>query len=639
MPVYRILFYPLLVVLSAICGPAYAADTLLVSQLQPSTPGCSLKQLEWSETDRHLTYDQAARLTFAPCGTISVRSNQAYWARGSLKNDLDNDTVVYFYSRNHLVYLFRTDQTGNTDTLTGGAFATSSQVAHPYCPYAIPLRIKRRQTLSFYLQTFNLHEQEPVIDFLILTNEQFQKDSVTMYRQTLTSAIITISFTASLFLLFLITLFAFSQSRQPIFLSYSLYLLGNVIYGCIHLPEITLIGTWLKEVPGLRIYLNYPIQFVCFAAYSLFAIDLLNIRDHDRFLYRAMRLLIFVYLAAAVAQFTLTLFTFHTGIRNYIFIISRAILIPINIYLVIRAAYTIRTPVFKYFLVGVSIYLIAALLAAYRVIIDENMVILDGTLTSTNIFQLGILIEIICFAFAVGFKIRMMDISRQASEQAYIGELKKQLDTEKRLAEVEASALRSQMNPHFIFNSMNAIRFLIMSHKNQEAVTYLNRFSKLIRLILEYAQQNQITLEQELTALDLYLGIESTRFDDSFSYRIDVAGDVDTSQILIPPLLLQPFAENAVWHGLLPKKESDKTLLIDVRTDDDGYVIRVEDNGIGRAAAGRLRKTKNDHHTSMGTRITCERVELFNLAQRSDISIIYEDAASGGTIVMIRYKL
>ena len=99
MPVYHILFYPLLVVLSAICGPAHAADTLLVSRLQPTTPACSLKQLEWAETDRYLTYDQATRLAFAPGGTISVRSDKAYWARGLLKNDLEKDTILYFYSR------------------------------------------------------------------------------------------------------------------------------------------------------------------------------------------------------------------------------------------------------------------------------------------------------------------------------------------------------------------------------------------------------------------------------------------------------------------------------------------------------------------------------------------------------------
>src|SRR5690606_29894299 len=172
--------------------------------------------------------------------------------------------------------------------------------------------------------------------------------------------------------------------------------------------------------------------------------------------------------------------------------------------------------------------------------------------------------------------------------------------------------------PHFLFNSLNAIKYFILSRRIEEAASYLNRFSKLLRMILEYSKQELITLEEELEALRIYLEIESTRFDSSFSYRLEVESNVRADQLTVPPLLLQPFAENAIWHGLLPKTEGPKTLDIHISEVDKGFLFVVGDNGIGRhRAAAMERKTSR----SFGRQITQERVDIFNRTSHAKIYI------------------
>lgn len=206
--------------------------------------------------------------------------------------------------------------------------------------------------------------------------------------------------------------------------------------------------------------------------------------------------------------------------------------------------------------------------------------------------------------------------------------------------EMEMQALRAQMNPHFIFNSLNSINRFILQNKKLEASEYLTKFSKLIRLILFNSKASVITLENELDALKLYLELECLRFHDHFSYSIEVAEEIDTYVIKIPPLIIQPYAENAIWHGLM-NKESRGSLDIKLWQEGDMLCIQVTDDGIGRAAASSLRTKPDALHEPVGLQITADRIarvskdgSLKPSIQITDL--VLPDGSAGGTNVLIQ---
>ena len=203
-------------------------------------------------------------------------------------------------------------------------------------------------------------------------------------------------------------------------------------------------------------------------------------------------------------------------------------------------------------------------------------------------------------------------------------------------------ALRSRMNPHFIFNSLNSIKYFILKKENDTAEFYLNKFSRLLRLILDYTTHETITLQQELEALNVYLEIESVRFDQSFHYHIQVDETVDIDSINIPPLLLQPFVENAIWHGLANSEKDDKVCRIHISRHNGNVVMQIKDNGVGRRESARINANKISHN-SHGLKITDERVMLFNNTNKGLLNIDVQDLKDetnepAGTTVNITLK-
>ena len=128
-------------------------------------------------------------------------------------------------------------------------------------------------------------------------------------------------------------------------------------------------------------------------------------------------------------------------------------------------------------------------------------------------------------------------------------------ELKQKATELEMQALRAQMNPHFIFNSLNSINRFILQNDRAQASEYLTKFSKLVRMILQNSQASLIPLESELESLELYLNLEAVRFNYHFDYKISVPKDLDISALQVPPLILQPYVENAIWHGLMHKEE------------------------------------------------------------------------------------
>lgn len=215
-----------------------------------------------------------------------------------------------------------------------------------------------------------------------------------------------------------------------------------------------------------------------------------------------------------------------------------------------------------------------------------------------------------------------------------------QLSNEKKILTLEQTMLRSQMNPHFLFNSLNSIKLYIINNEKKNAVHYLNKFSKLVRKILEASSQREIPLAEELETVELYMNIENIRFSNEINFKIHINEDIDVHTVKIPSLILQPFLENALWHGL-SSKEGDKNITLDVASGEEGFInIAITDNGVGRDKAEQIKENKILKRKSVGIDITKERLANFSKDYQNSfhveiIDIYNESNLSAGTKILL----
>ena len=185
--------------------------------------------------------------------------------------------------------------------------------------------------------------------------------------------------------------------------------------------------------------------------------------------------------------------------------------------------------------------------------------------------QAGVALEILFFSLGLAYRNKLNEEAKREAQEKLIIEEQKEItlksEFEKKLAKVEMNSLRAQMNPHFIFNSLNSIKHYIVKNNAAAASDYLAKFSRLMRLILQNSSANRVSLSSELEALKLYVQMEAMRFDGKFEFEMDVQKDVDLEFIQIPAMLIQPYVENAIWHGLMHKFEKG---LLTLRVTQDG---------------------------------------------------------------------
>jgi putative methionine-R-sulfoxide reductase with GAF domain/two-component sensor histidine kinase len=215
------------------------------------------------------------------------------------------------------------------------------------------------------------------------------------------------------------------------------------------------------------------------------------------------------------------------------------------------------------------------------------------------------------------------------------------METKQQMADIEMQALRAQMNPHFIFNCLNSINRYIVKSDQVTASLYLTRFAKLIRLILDNSNSKTVALTNELEALHLYIEMESIRFEKQFTYTINVDENVHPDHVYVPPLIIQPYVENAIWHGLLHKDQSGQ-LKIHVRMKGAGLLeCLVEDNGVGREKAKELKSKSASTSKSLGMKLTESRLAILNQhsnwgASVEVIDLKTADGEASGTRVILR---
>lgn len=244
--------------------------------------------------------------------------------------------------------------------------------------------------------------------------------------------------------------------------------------------------------------------------------------------------------------------------------------------------------------------------------------------------------------FQVALPLMIILLSYLAA-QWYVNRIKlqeeKQTRINKQFAELELQALQSQMNPHFVFNSLGSIQYFIQKNNTEAADNFLAKFAKLMRMFLESSKNKYISLAEEIKLLDLYLQMEKMRFEDKFEYKISVDSDIDVHFRELPSVLIQPFIENSINHGIF-NKDGKGHININFTEDEEGTLTcEIKDDGVGRKKAAELKGKTRKAHKSRGMQIVSERLDV--LQQMDDLNIkikihdLYPDKENTGTIVRI----
>ena len=467
------------------------------------------------------------------------------------------------------------------------------------------------------------------------------------------------------------------KNREKIYLHYALFLLFMLFYGIIHIESTSLFGEHSSGFFNSNKRLVEPVTILSFSFYIFFSLELMEIKRKSKKLYSLLS--IFGYCNVIYAILYFFTFQYIIEVEHIVFITARSIIFPTSLFFLIWVQLKIKSPVKSYFILGSIAYFVGSIFATARYTLPDLPFAGFYKFTPPVYFEMGIMFEILCFALALGHRLYLLhnekeqasiqlidqlsinevmtrDINEQLEKEvtertkeiiAVQSNLRKQekkrllAEFEKDLAKSETLARSLQINPHFIFNSLNAIKYLIQSKQNEEASQYLVIFSKFIRMVLDSSKKSTISLTEEMEIMKSYLNLEKGRFDNAFSFTIYGLDHPQLNEIELPPLLLQPFVENAIWHGLLNSEQTTKTIKIKVDINQEKASFTIEDNGIGRQESKKLAIKKLNK--SMGISLTNERIKLYNLNIKNIISfsivdIIDDTGVTTGTRVELDIK-
>ena len=416
------------------------------------------------------------------------------------------------------------------------------------------------------------------------------------------------TFTGICVVMFILTLAYFLYSKRIEFLYYSLYVLFLVFYlssDIYHLHEI-----FFGQVGLLSYSFFQASQIIINLFYILFIIYYLDSKTHYPKLHIALKIIVYlllIFIALEVFFVLSSNFMASIHLMNLERIVMTVFGLAGMIYLLIKT----KDKLGYFIVIGSFFYMIGALALLF---------------TQVRMYMvLGSSLEIFIFACGLTYKI----------QQEYQAKLKFQKES----LLFENKALRAQMNPHFIFNSLSSIQHLIISGKKEASIKYLNKFSLLMRNLLESSIETNVILTEEISLLEKYLELESLRFNKSFQYTITVDEQLDPDSVEVPALIVQPFVENAILHGLLKKVEGEKQLQIRFSKEERFIICEVEDNGIGRSAAESLKTGLKNSKKSRGIEVTEKRLQILNKSEDISFQIIDKTDELGnatGTLVIIK---
>ena len=476
-----------------------------------------------------------------------------------------------------------------------------------------------------------------------------------------------------LFIFFLIQYF---HHKKHFYLLYGLYAMVNAVNLFKGIDGV-FFSDFFDSQAGFKVIriIHYPSQLLGTLFFTYFIIEIMRLKQNHP---KSIQVITYAYVI--ISPVYLGLYGFQMiNIKSYLIdYFHLFVFLPfclIMFFYVFYLVYKQRLIIKSYILSGMAILVSTYFVIAFFSIKDYS--VNDKTL---YIFYIGILMESLFFALAIGLEHKVLYQEKVAVQKKYISQLEQNqimkqsinrmleeelnqtksnviemteelqrqriekltIKFENKFSQLRLDAVRSQMNPHFIFNALNSIKSYFIENNKEKAIFYLTKFSKLIRKILESSRVEQIALSEELETLRLYVEIENDRFKNNINFSINVDEGIAPLEIMVPSLFLQPFVENAIWHGLATKKGEKKLEIRVAKSKKPNTLkIEVEDNGVGRHI-GAKRSAKNPFKKeSLGLRLSSDRFDLFskkfNKAYHYTIQDVLDEVTkkNTGTLVVI----
>lgn len=424
-----------------------------------------------------------------------------------------------------------------------------------------------------------------------------------------------------LFILFVYHLLIYFQNRNKLYLYYSLYLFFITFFLCQSFFE--------GVIPVYAEYAGFTIQFLAYGAYFTFARVLLDTRnkllDWDKYIAIEIKILLVL---APIFLLIQALFGFEFQVKAFIVLAPIITLFTIYMfYIIIKKINNNNT--FN-FVIATLFYLVFANITFLSLIFGDEFFI-DLNVHPMFFIYVGVLLQCLILSLIIGSIIKTIEQKSKNAEIRLAVKLKE-------MEELKMTALQSQMNPHFLFNSLNSINNFVLKSEVEKASDYITKFSRLIRVILNSSSSPTSSLAEELGILALYVKLEQMRVNGGFSYLVNIQKDINLEAIKVPPLFLQPFIENAIWHGIM-KKKGNKYIELSIKKEGNMAVCIIEDNGIGINKAKEI-KNMSQKRKFFGAKATEHRIKI--LYKNKDVYIETKDISSSektGTQVSIRFPL
>lgn len=602
------------------------------------------------------------------------------WLKLTIRNTSEIDSLVYFFTGFHDdIEWFAPNNEGIQQSAMHTGMMIDKGNVDRWGHYSFPLHVGAGETKTFYFHIINRFYREnafmPVI-YDPIHYAGFRHVEADHYK----SEVLVIQVLLGMLLVFLcITLINYTQLPDRSSLYFAGYILGLIVFFALRLESKPYQLSFFYFCPMFKYYWDIPAMLFCFYfMYMLFGNMFLSLRERfplmEKF-YRYGAMVSGILILVCITLIALGDYQTSATIYTWVYFVT---IIPICISFVLLARRTRHHPLIRFFLFG-SISLLALSIWAY---VNNTQPVgftpIPELVAPYNIMVLGVLLQALFFAAGLSYRNKLVHQEKTKTQEMLIKQLNKnkelqrklneqleelvkeqtteilrkkleleeqrklQLEVEysKKLAEIELKAIRAQINPHFIFNCLNSIQLFVMQRDYEHAQKYLSDFSYLIRKTLDFSRRNFITLADEITYLNTYLGLEKMRFEHKMTYEIVVDPVIATAELEVPAMLLQPYVENAVKHGMTNEDHATGLLAIHFnQVASDMLECVIEDNGIGIERSRALRSLPS-HHQSSGMEISLNRAELLNKMYNTGIQIEIIDkslnqANDSGTIIRI----
>ncbi len=578
------------------------------------------------------------------------KTSQVVWLQFRITNTQLSDTLRLWYAGGIHAYLSLYLRNQGSFLHQGDGGMCVKKANHPLGLYAFPLIVPPLTTNHYFVQVTDHLLLFDNVGGAIHTRQSYQHQLLTEANSAKWLFFVMAMILGCMLFMCLYSGYQFFLNRDKAFLYYALY---AAIALCWILkfanPRFDLELT-PASLPWLAHPWSLSFSHILGLVYALFLSTIISIPREQPRLWRLIRPLMFLLIllqAMAVVQlFTGVLFSSST----VFFIIDAAPSLLMGVLLII-ALLRSRSKLKPFLLVGALSLYVVSLSPVHGIFQLVNITPQVASFVNYPPFfmALGLFFELFCFSLALAYRNKLVEAERNSLQSDYTNRVEKELSQrtkeiieqshlleqqhagqlklafEQKLAEMEMAALRAQMNPHFIFNCLNSIKLYTTDNNAEKASAYLTKFSRLIRLVLDNSRSEKVTLENELTALKLYLELEAMRFKDKLNFSIEVSPLLETNIIEIPPMLLQPYVENAIWHGLMHKKEGGNVQMDVKLLYEDCLQITITDDGIGRIKAAALKSKSATANKSFGMKVTNERIAIINQLYQTNTKVQVND--------------